>query len=53
MPFVFDTKVYPAGTGGHSHDRLDTPEARAARREIYAFLARYLKPPQALPPGAH
>ncbi len=42
----FEYKVWPAGTGGHSHDRLDTPEARAARREIYAFLARYLKPPR-------
>lgn len=42
----FEYKVWPAGTGGHSHDRLDTREARAARREIYAFLARYLKPPR-------
>jgi len=50
---AFEHKVYPAGTGGHSHDRLDTPEARAARREIYEFLGRYLKPPRALPPGPH
>lgn len=49
----FEYRVYPAGTGGHSHDRLDTPEARAARREIYAFLKRYLKPAHELPPGAH
>lgn len=49
----FEYKVYPAGSGGHSHDRLDTPEARAARREIYAFLQRYLEPPHELPPGAH
>ena len=42
----FEFKVWPAGTGGHSHDRLDTQPARAARREIYAFLARYLKPPR-------
>ncbi len=42
----FEYKVWPAGSGGHSHDRLDTPQARAARREIYAFLARYLKPPR-------
>lgn len=42
----FEYRVWPAGTGGHSHDRLDTPEARPARREIYAFLARYLKPPR-------
>ncbi len=48
---TFEYKVYPAGSGGHSHDRLDTPEARSARREIYAFLARYLNPPRALPEG--
>ena len=40
----FESKVYDV-PGGHSFDRLDTPEAWAARREIYAFLARYLKPP--------
>ena len=32
--------------GGHSFDRLDTPEAWRYRRQIYAFLARYLKPPK-------
>jgi dipeptidyl aminopeptidase/acylaminoacyl peptidase len=32
--------------GGHSFDRLDTPEAWQARAEIYAFLARYLSPPR-------
>ena len=32
--------------GGHSFDRLDTPEAWSYRRRIYAFLARYLKPPK-------
>ncbi len=31
--------------GGHSFDRLDTPEAWRYRKQIYAFLARYLKPP--------
>jgi dipeptidyl aminopeptidase/acylaminoacyl peptidase len=31
--------------GGHSFDRLDTPEAWVYRQQIYAFLARYLKPP--------
>ncbi len=31
--------------GGHSFDRLDTPEAWSYRKKIYAFLARYLKPP--------
>jgi dipeptidyl aminopeptidase/acylaminoacyl peptidase len=32
--------------GGHSFDRLDTPEAWSYREKIYAFLARYLKPPK-------
>ncbi len=40
----FEYEVYDV-PGGHSFDRLDTPEAWAARKEIYAFLARYLKPP--------
>jgi len=31
--------------GGHSFDRLDTPEAWRYRKKIYAFLARYLNPP--------
>jgi acetyl esterase/lipase len=44
----FEYKVFQAAPGGHSHDRLDIPEARAARREIYEFLARYLKPPRPL-----
>jgi dipeptidyl aminopeptidase/acylaminoacyl peptidase len=33
--------------GGHSFDRLDTPEAWGYRNKIYAFLARYLTPPKA------
>jgi dipeptidyl aminopeptidase/acylaminoacyl peptidase len=32
--------------GGHSFDRLDTPEAWSYRRKIYTFLARYLEPPR-------
>lgn len=40
----FEYQVYDV-PGGHSHDRLDTPEAWQARRDIYEFLARYLKPP--------
>ena len=40
----FEYQVYDV-PGGHSHDRLDTPEAWRARQDIYAFLARYLKPP--------
>jgi dipeptidyl aminopeptidase/acylaminoacyl peptidase len=45
----FEYKVFPAGTGGHSHDRLDTAAARGARQEAWKFLARYLKPPRPLP----
>ncbi len=41
----FEYEVYDV-PGGHSFDRLDTPEAWAARREIYTFLARYLDPPK-------
>ncbi len=41
----FESKVYTDAPGGHSFDRLDTPFARAARLEVWEFLARYLKPP--------
>lgn len=40
----FEGKIYDL-PGGHSFDRLDTPEAWKVRREIYSYLARYLKPP--------
>jgi dipeptidyl aminopeptidase/acylaminoacyl peptidase len=39
----FEYKVYEAAPGGHSFNRLDTPLARESRREVYAFLAKYLK----------
>jgi dipeptidyl aminopeptidase/acylaminoacyl peptidase len=45
----FEYKVYENAPGGHSFDRMDTTSARSARNEIYAFLARYLKPPRPLP----
>jgi dipeptidyl aminopeptidase/acylaminoacyl peptidase len=45
----FEYKVFENAPGGHSFDRMDTKTARTARREIYAFLARYLKPPRSLP----
>ncbi len=41
----FEYEVYDV-PGGHSFDRLDTPEAWKARRQIYGFLARYLHPPR-------
>ena len=45
----FEYKVYQDAPGGHSFDRMDTPLARQARREVYDFLARYLTPPRRLP----
>jgi dipeptidyl aminopeptidase/acylaminoacyl peptidase len=47
----FEYTVYHDAAGGHSFDRMDTPEARDARREIYSFLARYLKPPHPIQMG--
>jgi dipeptidyl aminopeptidase/acylaminoacyl peptidase len=40
----FDYKVYDNAPGGHYFNRLDTKLARDSRREIYDFLAKYLKP---------
>jgi dipeptidyl aminopeptidase/acylaminoacyl peptidase len=40
---TFEYKVYQDAPGGHAFNRLDTALARESRREIYAFLARYLK----------
>jgi dipeptidyl aminopeptidase/acylaminoacyl peptidase len=41
----FESEIYDL-PGGHSFDRLDTPEAWRVRRENYRFLARHLKPPR-------
>jgi dipeptidyl aminopeptidase/acylaminoacyl peptidase len=41
----FEYEIYDL-PGGHSFDRLDTPEAWNVREVIYEFLARYLNPPQ-------
>jgi dipeptidyl aminopeptidase/acylaminoacyl peptidase len=41
----FEYEVYDV-PGGHSFDRLDTPEAWQARAKIYDFLAGYLSPPK-------
>jgi dipeptidyl aminopeptidase/acylaminoacyl peptidase len=41
----FEYEVFEV-PGGHSFDRLDTPEAWQARRKIYRFLARHLSPPR-------
>jgi len=40
----FEYKIYEDVPGGHSFNRMDTTQARESRREIYAFLARYLGP---------
>jgi dipeptidyl aminopeptidase/acylaminoacyl peptidase len=40
----FESEIYDL-PGGHSFDRLDTPEAWRVRRTIYDFLARHLDPP--------
>lgn len=40
----FEFKIYPAAPGAHHFNRLDTALARQSRQEIYAFLAKYLKP---------
>lgn len=40
----FQYKIYEDAPGGHSFNRIDTPLAKQSRREIYEFLARYLKP---------
>lgn len=42
----FEYQIYDV-PGGHSFDRLDTPEAWEARNHIYGFLGRYLNPPNA------
>jgi len=42
----FEYKIYQDAPGGHAFNRIDTALARDSRREIYEFLARYLKPGQ-------
>src|SRR5262245_48534389 len=39
----FEYKIYQDAPGGHAFNRLDTALAKESRREVYAFLARYLK----------
>ncbi|MBP1689918.1 MAG: peptidase, family, catalytic domain protein [Deltaproteobacteria bacterium] len=46
---TFEYKIFDKAPGGHGFDRMDTPEARKIRRDIYAFLSRHLKPPRTLP----
>jgi len=44
----FEYKIYESAPGGHVFNRIDTELARESRKEIYAFLARYLNPPAPL-----
>jgi dipeptidyl aminopeptidase/acylaminoacyl peptidase len=39
----FEYKVYQNAPGGHRFNRIDTALAKESRREMWAFLARYLK----------
>ena len=41
---TFDYKIYENAPGGHHFNRIDTALARDSRKEIYAFLAKFLKP---------
>ncbi len=40
----FEYKIYQDAPGGHSFNQIDTKLAKESRREVYKFLARYLKP---------
>ena len=40
----FEYKIYQDAPGGHYFNRIDTKLAKDSRREIYQFLAGYLKP---------
>lgn len=40
----FRYKIYEDAPGGHSFNRMDTKLARDSRKEIWEFLAKYLRP---------
>ena len=42
----FEHRIYTNAPGGHLFNRLDTPASLASRKEIWKFLARYLRPPR-------
>ena len=44
----FEYKIYQDAPGGHYFNRLDTKAAKDSRREIWQFLAGYLKPDHAV-----
>ncbi|MEO8359458.1 MAG: prolyl oligopeptidase family serine peptidase [Vicinamibacteria bacterium] len=39
----FEYKIYDNAPGGHYFNRIDTPLAKESRKEVLAFLAKYLK----------
>ena len=41
----FEYEIFKDIPGGHSFDRMDRKKAKEIRLKIYAFLAKYLKPP--------
>ena len=43
----FEYKIYDNAPGGHYFNRIDTKAAKESRREIWRFLAQYLKPDHA------
>jgi dipeptidyl aminopeptidase/acylaminoacyl peptidase len=40
----FEYKIYQNEPGGHVFNRIDTKAAKESRKEIWAFLAKYLNP---------
>lgn len=40
---TFEYRIYPDAPGGHSFNRIDTTLAQESRRDIYAFLEKFLK----------
>jgi dipeptidyl aminopeptidase/acylaminoacyl peptidase len=44
----FEFKIYQDAPGGHYFNRLDTKLAKESRREVWRFLATYLKPDHAV-----
>jgi dipeptidyl aminopeptidase/acylaminoacyl peptidase len=39
----FEYKIYQNAPGGHEFNRIDTALAKQSRKEVYEFLAKYLK----------
>jgi dipeptidyl aminopeptidase/acylaminoacyl peptidase len=49
----FSYRIYTNAPGGHLFNRLDTPDAQSSRREIWAFIAKYLKPAKPMSTNEH